>query len=513
MRSLGFVITLSFLTFSLFSPLIANSAVKPKVLEGTVYPLVANMHFETPSLKGYTSSLGKFKYIYGENVTLSHAGIVFASIPAAPIITPLYLDDKTIAFNQLHMLKALDTSSTIAGIQLPKLAKTLSAQADFTNTESVSAALTSLRPNASLQTTVTTADIKLLSNIEAALAKTIARYQASTYISYDVIDRLGKVRPAALTPAVVKNASVTFSTPFSIQKGVVVLAKNTTFSAQLDLTLIDDSNHHFNFTSAKGNVNINGVDLHYEFMRELSSPASSRIINLVLYNGVDYIHSDYLQQIYLRNPSIPNLPPYTGWSTEVAIPISVNGFTTYHLCYSCRNHLGRDDPDGNVRNDSGHILWEVKLGDNIVQTGSSDYIQFQRFPGQVLTLTQTVIDDEGLAATKQITIGKPMTLNEAIGLFSKKVWRESPSDPDYDYYYHLTDNNTKIVEFEVMKNGNQILDCSNSGKVAVNSLESKLKHIFFITPNQFVYEGPDSESLNVTVTLTYSQSTLPSGCH
>ena len=76
--------------------------------------VVGGLSYETETLSGTTNSAGEYDYLPGETVTFSIGGIVFGSVEAGPLVTPLSLvagaidETDPVVTNIVRLLLTLD---------------------------------------------------------------------------------------------------------------------------------------------------------------------------------------------------------------------------------------------------------------------------------------------------------------------------------------------------------------------------------------------------------------------
>lgn len=102
---------------------------------------VANLSYSTETQSGVTNSEGEYKYVEGETVTFSIGDLVFPSVKAKGIVTPMYLANttevkNTTATNVARLLQSLDADGNLDnGIVIPNqaanFAKSINFSVDF----------------------------------------------------------------------------------------------------------------------------------------------------------------------------------------------------------------------------------------------------------------------------------------------------------------------------------------------------------------------------------------------
>lgn len=125
---------------------------------------VSNIGYKTETLEGVTNSLGEYEYNDGETVTFFIGDLVFPSVLATDIVSPLNIvqtldtSDPTV-INMIRLLQTLDTDGNPDnGITISDTAKSTATQVDFTLSETdfeSSSAVVSLISNAGQDITVT----------------------------------------------------------------------------------------------------------------------------------------------------------------------------------------------------------------------------------------------------------------------------------------------------------------------------------------------------------------------
>ena len=79
---------------------------------------VIGVYYETATHKGFTGMSGEFSYVEGESVTFSIGKVVFPTVPASALVTPLTLagadlSDPKVA-NMAYFLQSLDVDGNTA---------------------------------------------------------------------------------------------------------------------------------------------------------------------------------------------------------------------------------------------------------------------------------------------------------------------------------------------------------------------------------------------------------------
>ncbi len=104
-------------------PVVSNASSAPAYKVGTFYITqpVANLHYTTETYDDYTDEDGQFRYVEGEMITFSVAGVELGSSEARVIVTPLNLvpgsaeAEDSSAANIIALLLSLD-SGGIGGV-------------------------------------------------------------------------------------------------------------------------------------------------------------------------------------------------------------------------------------------------------------------------------------------------------------------------------------------------------------------------------------------------------------
>lgn len=371
------------------------------VASGVVYPVVTGLTYQTDSGSGVVGSDGSYNFKTNENVTFSAGGIELATVPAAPKVTPVPLDDEAASTNMLRLFKALDTDANLAnGISLPQLPTSEVTTVDLSSETSVATALNALAPTATLPPASDAQVATTLAETKATALQNLGNY-GSTYRAITVW-----TRGSALS-GLPRDAVVTLTSQPNWTTGTV--------TGSIVFTFNDNSTTTVPVNSDRGSYTVSGNT--FDYILSTTYSARSRILLLTVRQVQQ---STGILRFTMRDNAQPNRAPVPG--------IGLITFTVPTL-----NNTGRTYTFSSIPTGPGEVWQGSKDFDGIIvsqswvsskgKTGTGNVFSEEFFPSESGTVTLTVTDDEGATASKtfEITGSAPATAFTAEMLGGKTV--------------------------------------------------------------------------------------------
>jgi hypothetical protein len=395
------------------------------VRSGVTFPLMAKIDYRTATQSGTTGTDGVFHYLPGELVTFSVGTMELASVPAAPVVTPLDVDNPVAGENLLRLAKALDADYNLTnGIVFPPAAKGPTLPLDFTNEAELKKALANVDPIAELPAP---GDAEVSAALSAA---TRQAGQDATYSgTYDSfwLNRISSCTPRPTDP---KSASFTFTAAPDWDKSMapgtmVVTLENGGKLTFATTATAGTSPQGYQYTIQRGALVTKG--------RVIRASVKAAIAG-----GCD-------ASMFLRDKAKPNLPPIPSSGVASIQGSQIDGHS-YTVVYTHANYGGPFvlpttalDWDGRV------VLQEWSTSDGKKGTGNSFAVTVPAFSEVTVTLTAT--DDEGAKSTKTWTMGNAKKLlAEVLDTLAQSYYVSK--DGPYSTYYKVDLTRTRVFEYE-----------------------------------------------------------------